>query len=345
MQQLLHQLARRDIPVAMFGPDSTAASVGRADDADELFRVHRGRLWGLAYRLTGNAADAEDVVQETFARWIDRPRADAEPPAIGWLVRIATNLAIDALRARRRRAYPGAWLPSPMEASDEDWIDSWPGPDPGPESRYDSRESTTLAFLVALEVLGPRQRAALLLRDVFGYSASEAAALLGTSDGNVRILHLRARRAMQAYDRSRSIPTAELKARHRAAIDGFLACLAAQDESALASLLSESVRTVTDAGGEYTALRAPISGRIAVARFYVRAAQLRLGSAPTVDVRLVNGLPAIVVALASPVRRQAPRTVMSFDLDEDGSIREIRTVLASRKLTAIVHTDRLCGRT
>ena len=90
---------------------------------------------------------------------------------------------------------------------------------PDPEARYGLVESVTFAFLLALEALGPRQRAVLLLRDVLGYSARETADLIGASEGNVRVLHLRARHALEAYDRSRCIPTPELLAQHRGALD------------------------------------------------------------------------------------------------------------------------------
>ena len=99
----------------------------------------------------------------------------------------------------------------------------------GVEVRYGLAESVTLAFLVALEALSPRQRATLLLRDVFGYSASEVAEHTGLSEGNVRVLHLRARRTLASYDLTRCIPTDELRARHQAALEQLLGALGAQD--------------------------------------------------------------------------------------------------------------------
>jgi RNA polymerase sigma-70 factor (ECF subfamily) len=192
-----------------------------------------------------------------------------------------------------------------------------------------------LAFLVALEALTPRQRAAIVLRDVLGYSAVETADLLGTSEGNVRVVHLRARRAMDRYDRARCVPTPELRARHGAALVAFLRSLQSQDLAALESLLTEGVRTVTDAGGEFAALAAPMAGRTRVARFYARAAANRAASGPSFEIRMVNGLPAVVITLARPVRRQAPLTVLTLDVAEDGRIRGIRTILASRKLGAL----------
>jgi RNA polymerase sigma-70 factor (ECF subfamily) len=304
-------------------------------DPAGLFGAHRRRVWGLAYRLTGTAEDADDVVQETFARLLERSPG-LEPRAAGaWLARVATHLAIDALRRRRRRAYPGPWLPAAVEAPDADWLDGFPSPDPDAGARYELLESATTAFLLALEALGPRQRAVLVLRDVLGHSAADTAGILGTSEGNVRVLHLRARRALADYDRERCRPGPELRARHREALERFLGCLLAQDAGALEALLSESVRTLTDAGGAYTALAAPMSGRSRVARFYLRAAAHRREGGPSIEVRLVNGLPAALIRLAHPVRRQAPRSVLSVDLDADGRIRTVLSVLAPRKLRAV----------
>ena len=301
-----------------------------APEAGALFRAHGRKLWALAYRLTGSAEDAEDIVQETFARLLAQPpRAADTLPA--WLARVAANLGIDALRRRRRRAYTGAWLPQPVEGDEPLDVE----PDvarPDAEARYGLLESATFAFLIALEALGPRARAMLLLRDVFDYSAAEAADVLGTTRGNARVLHLRARRAMQAYDRTRCVPTPELYARHRQALERLLGCLLAEDAASLEGLLAESVRTETDAGGAYTALAAPMEGRARVARFYVRAAKSRREGGPSTRLAQINGLPALVIALARPVRRQAPRTVLRCDLGDDGRIVRIHSVLAPRKL-------------
>jgi RNA polymerase sigma-70 factor (ECF subfamily) len=302
-------------------------------DVEALFRSQRRRLWGLAYRLTGNTEDADDVVQEAFARFLAQP-----PPlaaAAPWLARVTTNLGIDALRRRRRRTYTGPWLPSPVETPDAEPPDLISSERRDPEARYDLAESATYAFLLALEALSPRQRAVLLLRDVVGSSARETAGLLGTSEGSVRVLHLRARRALEEYDRSRCLPTAELRERHRVALQRFLACLLAQDARGLESLLAESVQTVTDAGGEYTALATPLIGRARVARLYLMAALHRQEGGTATEIRLVNGLPAAFVALRQPVRRQAPRSLLRCELDPEGAICRIHAVLATRKLAPL----------
>ncbi|HSJ97470.1 MAG TPA: sigma-70 family RNA polymerase sigma factor [Myxococcota bacterium] len=313
----------------------TAEPPDRTTGLETLFREQRSRLWGLAYRMTGSAADADDVVQEAFARLLAQP-PDAPPAAFGrWLARVATNLAIDALRRRRRTPYTGSWLPEPIETAAADRLDAQPGLGADPELRYGLAESASYAFLVALEALGPRQRAVLLLRDVLGHTASEAAELLGTSEGNVRILHLRARRSLEAYDEERCVPTPELRERHRVALQRFLDCLAAQDPRGLEALLAESVRTVTDAGGEYTALATPLEGRARVARLYLAAAMHRRAAGARTEIRLVNGLPAAWITLERPVRRQAPRTLLRCELDARGAIRVVHAILAPRKLAAL----------
>jgi len=312
-----------------------ATDAAPAQALDALFRAERRALWGLAYRLTGTAEDADDVVQEAFARLVAGPPALPTAALGRWLARVATNLAIDALRRRRRRAYAGPWLPGPVEGEGADDPAGLPDPAPGAELRYGAAESATYAFLVALEALTPRQRAALLLRDVLGHSARETADVLGTSEGGARILHLRARRALAAYDAARCVPTPELRARHREALENLLARLLARDAAGVEALLAESVRTVTDAAGEFTALATPLEGRTRVARFYLAAAQHREAGGVRAEIRTVNGLPAALVTLARPVRRQAPRTLLRCELDGSGRIQLVQAILAPRKLAAL----------
>src|SRR5262249_11387884 len=157
--------------------------------------------------------------------------------------------------------------------------------------------------------------AALLLRDVLGYSARETADALATTEANVRVLHLRGRRALADYDRERCVPDAALRDRHRAALERLHACLLAQDADALEALFTESVHTVTDANGEYTALTQPMSGRARVARFYRLAALHRQASDARSEIRSANGLPALFTVLGRPQRRQAPRSLLRVELD------------------------------
>src|SRR5262249_22279358 len=137
------------------------------------FQAHRSFLWSLCYRLTGCAADADDLVQETFVRALEKPPARTDEPWRPWLVRVALNLGRDLLgRRRRRRGTP--WLPSPIGTDDEPpSFEPAAGSQGCPAARYDLLESVSFAFLLALEALTPGQRAVLLLRDVFDYGVAE----------------------------------------------------------------------------------------------------------------------------------------------------------------------------
>jgi len=306
-------------------------------ELDHLFRTERRRLWALSYRLTGSAMDADDIVQEAFVRAIERPPADTSLGLAGWLVRVTTNLSIDRLRRRKSARYPGEWLPAPVDTEDGLGV-VLAGEEPtdvDPEGRYGLLESTSFAFLIALEALDPRQRAVLVLRDVLDYSAREVGAVLELGEENVRVIHHRARRSMEGYDAGRCIPDAQLEARTRAALERFMDCLARQDARGIEALLAEDVRTVTDSGGRFTALRTPLAGRKEVARLYLVAAQHRVQAGPSLAVRSINGLPALLLALKDPQRRQAPRTLLRCDVDESGRITHLHTILAPAKLAGI----------
>jgi RNA polymerase sigma-70 factor (ECF subfamily) len=303
---------------------------------DAAFARDRKLLWGLCYRLTGSAADAEDLVQETFARAMERPPARTDEPWRPWLVRVAMNLGRDLLRRRKRRGYVGPWLPSPIELSAE--LDSEPpSHEPfgqGADARYELMESVSFAFLLALEALSPKQRAVLLLRDVFDYSVAETASALAMSEPNVKTTHHRARRAMEAYEKARSIPTQDLADKTRSALEKLVAALLSQDIPTLQALLAEDVRTLSDGGGEFHAARAPIVGRAKVAKFYLHISQRR-GPPARAEIRVLNGLPALVVEHLEGLPGEAKRYVCRIDLGPSGLVREIHTILATRKLTGL----------
>jgi RNA polymerase sigma-70 factor (ECF subfamily) len=297
---------------------------------ERAFVERRRMLWSLCYRLTGVAADADELVQETFVRALERAPALADGEWHRWLVRVATNLGLDRLRARRRRRYVGAWLPSPVETDDE--RDGVAGPDAVVEA-YERRERTSYAFLVALEMLTPTARAVLILRDAFDYGVDEVAAVLALSPANVRVLHHRARRRLATADADP--PSLRLASEPmRVALQRFLDCMTRQDAAGMEELLTASVRSVTDGGGEYTALRAPLVGVGRVVRFHLETARRR-GPISRVELRTVNGLPALVIETTPMRPRMAPRIVLRWEIDGTGRIREIQSILATRKLTAV----------
>jgi len=286
--------------------------------------------------MTGNAADADDLVQETFVRAWKHPPERADEPWRPWLAQVAMNLSRDLLRRRKRRHYEGPWLPSPIETGDEAAPPSYEPVDEqgNPAARYDMLESVSFAFLLALEALTPAQRAALLLRDVFDYSVKETAEALGLSESSVKTTHHRARRAMRDYDRERRLPTRSLQEQTRRVMERFLNCLFNRDVAGAEALLAADVRHLGDGGGEFIAARAPVVGKQKVALFNLRLAELAPHNM-SASWLMLNGLPALVVELAEPPEKYAPRIVTTCELDAAGNIKRIFNVLATRKLTAV----------
>ncbi|HVP27767.1 MAG TPA: sigma-70 family RNA polymerase sigma factor [Myxococcota bacterium] len=316
---------------ARAGSSSASGSTAALDAA---FRAERRALFLLCYRMTGSAADAEDLVQETFARALERPPARADLPWAPWLVRVAVNLARDHLRRRKRRAYVGPWLPSPIET--DAFADLLPPPaatEPASTSgRYELLESVGFAFLLALEALTPSQRAVLLLCDVLEYSGRDAAEALGMSEPNVRQTLVRARRAMAAYDRRRCAPTQEQTLRTRDALGRFLAHLAQRDAAGIEALLAEDVVAWNDGGGEFAAARKPVRGRERVARFHVKISR---GALPRLRLATLNGVPALVAEFEHAPPHLARRLAIVPELDAAGRLRAIYTVVATRKLAGL----------
>jgi RNA polymerase sigma-70 factor (ECF subfamily) len=306
----------------------------------EAAREHERFLWGLCYRMTGVAADADDLVQEVYARTLASPpeRTEALRP---WLTRVAVNLARDHLRRRKREGYVGPWLPSPLETPEATDAEVPPGvearlPSGGStENRYELLESVSFAFLLALEALAPKQRAVLLLRDVFDYSVREVAEALNMTEPNVKVVHHRARAAMAEYDRERRVPTRQLQERTRAALEGFLGALLSGDVAGAEALLSSDVRALSDGNGQYRAAHVPVVGVKRVLTFLQRLLELR-GPPSAWEFQLLNGLPAMVAVFpdnGDPMH--ARRTVLRVELDAQGRIRELHSVLTDRKLSGL----------
>jgi RNA polymerase sigma factor (sigma-70 family) len=305
--------------------------------AANVFEEHERFIWGVCYRMTGSSADADDLVQDTFVRAMERPPAHLDEPWRPWLVRVAMNLARDLLRRRKRQPYVGPWLPSPIETGDEASPAAFEPSIAGgvtTEGRYDLLESVSFAFLLALEALTPQQRAVLLLRDVFDYSVRETANALGMSETNVKTTHHRARRAMREYDRQRCVPTRALQERTREVLGRFVASLTHGDMASIENLLAGSVRALSDGGGEYFAARVPLIGSARVARFYGNIARRRQAEA-RFELRLINGLPALVGEFADMRPGEPPRMVMQCEIDARDRIVRIHTVVASRKLSGV----------
>lgn len=296
-------------------------------------------LFGLGYRLTGSTADAEDIVQDTFARVLAHPPADLGRPLRPYLVRIAVNLGRDRYRRRRRARYVGPWLPWPLASGEEE--DGEPAPlvprapaEEGPEERYSAQESVRFAFLLALEALSPNERAVLVLRDVLDYSVRETAEALGLKEPHVKTLHLRARRAIHDH------PTAAPRPRHKeqtdAALFQFLGALASGDASQVEALLAAEVRLRSDGGGHFKAALRVVAGPAKVTRFFLRLSAKFGASRAAITPLSVNGQAAVLI---EQQQRSgiAPRTLLMLDLDGDGRVHDVHLVLSPEKL------DRLLG--
>lgn len=308
-------------------------------NVEQLFGDHRRFLWSLSYRMTGSAADADDVVQETFVRVMEHPPARVDESLRPWLVKVALNLSRDLLRKRKHRDYVGPWLPAPIPTNEEEAPPSHEPAATGDVSwRYDLLESVSLAFLVALERLTPRQRAVLLLRDVFDYSVAETAVALDLTQANVKTSHHRARNAMGEYNSARVVPTRAVQDASRRSLFEFLRRLEANDVAGVEELLAQDVRTTADGGGEFRSALRTIVGRDKVVRFYLAIAHV--GHGVTVHPLMLNGLPAVIIDLASTPDRVARRSIMQTQLDPGGKIAHIYLISATAKLAGLNHAAR-----
>jgi RNA polymerase sigma-70 factor (TIGR02960 family) len=229
------------------------ARAGEEDAFRELTDPHRRELQLHCYRILGSLQDAEDMVQETLlAAWRRLEAFEGRASVRAWLYRIATNRCLDALRARSRRPREVRAMndpPEPTRRTDPIWLEPYPDvllddlPDrsPGPAARYEAREAVELAFIVALQGLPPRQRAALVLRDVLGFRTAEVAEMLDTGEGSVKGALQRARATLEARlpaaDRDRApVPNS---ARERQLVGRFADAFASGDVAEVVALLTD----------------------------------------------------------------------------------------------------------
>ena len=298
------------------------------------FALHRDFLWGLCYRMTGSAADAEDLVQDTFERALRTPPQDAQTSLRPWLSRVAVNLSCDHLRRRKLQPYRGTWLPEPVHTQRlQRGADITPAEPAHADARYELLESTTYAFLLALEALSPKERAVLLLRDVFDYSVREAAEALEQSEANIKTVLHRARQHMADYDKNRCVPNASRAERTERAIKRFVLHLAADNVRGIEALLREDVLELTDPG-EFVAARKMLFGRSKVSLFARKVTRLvDTGGKPgRMQITSINGLPALLCEVEPPRTDFAPRQLFLLDVDEEGKVTRMYAVLATSKL-------------
>ncbi len=309
------------------GTMSTRSGPGhdRPDPSLNAIVSERRQLINLAYRLLGSLAEAEDAVQETYARWYamsGQQREAIQSPG-GWLTTVASRICLDLLgsaRARRER-YVGQWIPEPLPEPTE-WINGRSGGmiEGDPADRVTLDESITMAFLVVLESMTPAERVAFILHDVFGYSFAEIAQVVGRTPAACRQLASSARRRIRT-SQAPAIPPA----RQAGIVSDFKRAWQAKDIDALIGLLDPDATATGDGGGLVSAAPRPIEGGEQVARYLVDLA----GRAPrnvTFLERTVNGQPGLVAQ-----QDGVTVMVMAFDLAGD-RIRHIWAVLNPDKL-------------
>ena len=285
------------------------AGHGRPDPALSAIMSERRQLINLAYRLLGSLAEAEDAVQETYARWYAMSRQQQEAIASpgAWLTTVATRICLDLLgsaRARRER-YVGEWLPEPLPEPTE-WVTGRLGSATAdPADRVTLDESVSMAFLVVLESMTPAERVALILHDVFGYPFAEVAEITGRTPAACRQLASSARRRIRASE-----PPATPTARQAGIIRNFKQAWEAKDIDALIGLLDPDATVIADGGGRVSAALRPIEGGEQVARYAVAIA----GRVPNLTIleRTVNGQPGLVAQ-----QDGVTVTVFAFDVTAD----------------------------
>lgn len=250
---------------------------------------NRRRVWAVCYRMTGNRADADDLSQEAIARAIERADQIAGEDPTGWLLRLTTRLCIDHLRHRevRRRLTE---LVDPLCGTE--WtVDA---DRPSADNLLVLREDIRFAIVVALQSLSPRQRAALVLRDVCGLSLTEVALALDSNDNAVKALLQRARVALaQARHRTDGDVPADASA-----VERFAEAIRSGSVDRISALFADDVWGVADGGGIVVTAKKPTFGRATVAKQWANAQTKLGGAAVTAEVLLVNGEPAILIRLA-----------------------------------------------
>ncbi len=275
--------------------------------ATDVFLVHRNLLFTVAYEMTGSAADAEDVLQETWLRWAEVDLADVRD-ARAYLVRITTRLSLNRLRTvqRQRESYVGPWLPEPLLTT------------PDVAEDVELADAVSVAMLHVLETLTPSERAVFVLREVFDVPYDDIAAALDKSAAAVRQIAHRARSHVESRQ-----PRLEVSLRERqAVVDRFMAAVDTGDIQSLMDVLAPDVVLVTDGGGKKKAALRPILGRDKVLRFIGGVADPRAVAEP----RTINGSPALCVLIDGEVD-----TIATF-LVEDGLVTGMYAVRNPEKL-------------
>ncbi|MEU1693375.1 RNA polymerase sigma-70 factor [Streptomyces hirsutus] len=288
------------------------------DTVTDAFEEHRPVLLGVAYRMLGRVADAEDVVQEAWLRWAGGDRSAVREPR-AYLVRVTTRLAIDRLRQIKARGetYVGPWLPEP-------YLTDFGDTTPDTAEQVVLTDSVSLAVLVVMESLSPLERAVFVLREAFGYPYSDIAAMLDRGEPAVRQLAARARRHVEERRPRYDVDPAQ----RRDLTERFLAAAAGGDLEGLMKLLAPDVRLVGDSGGKSRAPLRVLESADKVGRFLVGVTRKGF---PDASVRLLelNGGPAALVLIGG-----RPDTVFQLDV-VDGRVQAVYVIRNPDKLRSL----------
>ncbi|MET8139961.1 RNA polymerase sigma factor SigJ [Sphaerisporangium sp. NPDC005288] len=281
----------------------------RADPGLAAIMGERRQLINLAYRLLGSLAEAEDVVQETYARWyaMSRQRQEAIESPGAWLTKVAGRICLDVLGSARarRESYVGEWIPEPLPDPKE-WISGRPGgATADPADRVTLDESVNMAFLVVLESMTPAERVAFILHDVFRYSFAEVGEIVGRTPAACRQLASSARRRIRGTQAA-----ATPAARQAGIVRDFKRAWEAKDIEALVRLLDPGARVTADGGGVVSAVPRPVEGGERIARLFLEIAAVI--PELTILERTVNGRPGLVAQ-----RDGVTVTVAAFDVAGD----------------------------
>ena len=278
---------------------ATATATDAATDADATaFEQHRAMLLGVAYRMLGSFADAEDVVQEAWLRWSADDRSDVEAPR-RFLVTVVTRLSIDRMRLayRQRETQVGPWLPEPVLTDERRPL--------GPAETAAQRETLSLAMLRLLQRLSAPERAVFVLREAFDLPYEEIGGILGLGEAHARQLYRRgSARVAGGRDRFTTAP-----GEHRELVEKFLAAARTGDRATLEGLLAQDVTLWSDSGGKVSAALRPVHGAGRVARLLIGT----IAKQSSVDFRIAefNGQSGLQVRLG------ARWQVCAFEIADD----------------------------
>lgn len=290
----------------------TAPDEAGPDDAVAAFVRARPRLFGIAYRMLGSAAEAEDLLQDVWMRWQTIDRSAVVNPS-AYLATTTTRLAINLAKSARarRETYVGSWLPEPVDTSAD------------PALGAERGQALELAILLLLEKLSPRERAAYVLREAFNYEYAELAQMLRITEVNARQLVTRARQHIAA---GRRTPVSAVE--QRRLLDAFVSASARGDVAALEGLFTADVASYADGGGMLRAARKPVVGRARVARF-IAALASHYWTGVSADTIEANGQPCLRLS-----RGGETTALLALTTSSEG-IAELLWIMRPSKLQAL----------